>query len=250
MRLGLGLGLGVGAAPVPPPPWAPTDLGAHLKLWLRGDLGITLTSGKVSKWADQSGSGIGDWNQTNAAIRPQNAGGSLGGKAAVTFVLASLQNLIGPSYSSLPAGHFFFVLKAASSTEGGQLENFGSAATGDYYPYVDGSGYLSCGAIGRAAIGTLPVLADTEHLLEVISVGANFTVKQNGTQIFTFGGSTVGWDATGSVLGAGTGAPGVTPTGAWGGVIAEILLADRQVTGSDLTSLKAYITARYGIALS
>jgi len=53
-----------------------------LTLWLKGDAGITLTSGKVSTWADQSGNGR-DFTQSSSSNRPSQ--GTQNGLSTVKF---------------------------------------------------------------------------------------------------------------------------------------------------------------------
>lgn len=67
-------------------PWQPTDL-TGIRLWLRGDLGVTDDGGgDASAWADQSGNGN-DFQQTTDADRPaiKAASANLGGQDALGF---------------------------------------------------------------------------------------------------------------------------------------------------------------------
>lgn len=58
----------------------------NLELWLRADLGVTLTAGKVSNWADQSGhSPARDAVQATAGNQPVVTASSLNGKPGLTF---------------------------------------------------------------------------------------------------------------------------------------------------------------------
>jgi hypothetical protein len=72
-----------------PSPLAPADasvLGPQLKLWLRSDVGVTVSSGKVTQWDDQSGNGA-NFVQGTDAIRPvyTAANGSFAGKPSLDF---------------------------------------------------------------------------------------------------------------------------------------------------------------------
>lgn len=61
---------------------------ANIQAYYQGDLGITLTGGKVSGWADQSGNGV-NLSQATTAKQPVNTD-TLNGKAVVTFASGQL----------------------------------------------------------------------------------------------------------------------------------------------------------------
>ena len=79
-----------------------------LALWLRADQGVTLTSGKVSLWADQSGNGN-DVVQNTGANQPTLSTNAIGGRSAInfagtTFMTNSNTNIVsagGSPYSVL-----------------------------------------------------------------------------------------------------------------------------------------------------
>ncbi len=268
MRLGIGLGLGVGqgikvdslsarvvsssivgATITDVSAWTPASLTTRLKLWLRGDLGVTLVSGKVSLWADQSGNGN-DYAQSVALARVTPAT-AINSQATLHGLGAGGNNnyLLGPSFAGLTASHFFIVLKATDNVGPYQLESFGNGG-GDYFPYLDGHGYLSIGSQNRPDVGIISPHADVAQVLETISTSSKFTVKQNGTQLYTDAGETVGWNSAGSTLFCGTGANSSTPTGFWPGDIAEVIMTNAEITGADLVSLKSYLTARYALVIA
>jgi hypothetical protein len=58
---------------------------AGLKLWVKGDAGITTTAGAVSRWADQSGNGNDLVQTTTASARPQFVGGAVNQLPVVRF---------------------------------------------------------------------------------------------------------------------------------------------------------------------
>lgn len=63
--------------------FSPTEI-PGMKLWLKADAGITAPGGKVSHWADQSGS-ANDATQSNVALRPLIMNNIINGKPAVAF---------------------------------------------------------------------------------------------------------------------------------------------------------------------
>src|SRR5262245_16583890 len=94
---------------------------SNCTLWLRGDLGVTLTSGKVSTWADQSGGGF-DLTQGTAGNRPTQVAAALGGKTVVRFdgvddfiqATATLADIL-----TATAFTIFYVFKATAAHDDG-----------------------------------------------------------------------------------------------------------------------------------
>ncbi len=82
VTLGTGPAVKLGTGPAVLLENTPKSLGAIF--WLRSDLGVTLTSGKVSSWADQSGDGN-DASQSTADYRPVVTSAHYKGIDAITF---------------------------------------------------------------------------------------------------------------------------------------------------------------------
>lgn len=107
--------------------WNPLRLGSKLKCWLRADKGITLTSGAVSTWADQSGNGF-DFTQSTAGKRPTV--GALGGRTNVLFdgtddALTNAGNLSNLIDIATPKLHIIvdFYASAVHSSSSAALNN-------------------------------------------------------------------------------------------------------------------------------
>ena len=77
--MGIGIWKSSGGAVTPK-----TLFGSRLLLWSRADLGVTLTSGVVSAWADQSTS-ANHWTQGTTANRPAVSASAINGKPAISF---------------------------------------------------------------------------------------------------------------------------------------------------------------------
>lgn len=86
-----------GCATRPNSSWLPTALGSTLKLWLRADLGVTQSSGRVSAWADQSGNG----NGCSSGVSKPLLVTAGGGQKALVFdpgqVMSSTTNVVASS---------------------------------------------------------------------------------------------------------------------------------------------------------
>jgi hypothetical protein len=105
--------------------WIPHYLGPGLKLWLRGDMGITLGVGSnVITWADQSGNGN-DYSQPSAAVQPTYLASSpdFSGHPAVVCSRVPARRLDRLSAFDLNGGNysFAFVYKGTDLTTDYQM---------------------------------------------------------------------------------------------------------------------------------
>lgn len=113
----LGLGLGMGATGSP---FALARLSGCV-LWLRADLGITLSGSNVSGWADQSGNGNNASQGTSANQPSYNVADSqYGGRPTVQFSGSQFMSLA----SHFPAQPFTVYIVGQSTSGTGQQEMF------------------------------------------------------------------------------------------------------------------------------
>lgn len=88
------------------------DLGAKLRGYFRGDMGITLSGSNVTTWADQSGNGL-DLSQGTAILQPTMT--TINGRAAVLFD-GSNDVLAGSSLNSYTTRAAYHVISQAKPT--------------------------------------------------------------------------------------------------------------------------------------
>jgi hypothetical protein len=130
-------------------PWRPTRIPGCV-LWLRADLGVTLVSGKVSAWADQSGMGNHFTQATGAdqmayvapaynghpALRHGDASDHMTAAAffasggEMTTFLVFKPSTLGSTYEITGAGGTYGLI---SNFSVGQVEWFNVGGTGDRY---------------------------------------------------------------------------------------------------------------------
>ncbi len=245
MKIGMGLGLNFLTSALVPS-FNPLSI-SGCSLWLRADLGVSLTGGVVSSWADQT-TNANNYGQSTAGFRPTVAT-AIGGQSTINFLASGTQWLLGPSFSALTAADVFIVLKY-STTALSRFCRFGSYGDADYWPFVDGHGYLSIGSTVRQDVGLLNPIATSGQLLEVISTSSEFSAFQNGIQRFTTATNTVGWEPSGSLIGAST-STGIVPGSlVWNGDIAEWIIYDHKLSTPDRTALKSYLASRYGLTIA
>ncbi len=220
---------------------------ANIALWLMADVGITLVSGQVDSWKDQSAAGVTfvsdgahrlDFNptDTDAGGRPCLAGSSTGGY------------LTGPSYSSLTGGgEIFTVIKSASS--GSVLWRFGSNTAGDIYN-ISGDIYTAfASATSRPAAGYAGAYGalTNMHVYSVVSVAGEYTEYIDGNQIYTRASNTVGWDTILSVvMGYGGGTSGTALGGASAGTKSPcVIMYNTKLSSTDRATVVARLRERY-----
>lgn len=242
----LGAADGVALRVVSPP-------SSGLKLWLKADAGITLASGNVQTWADQSGNGN-DVTQATSGSRPAFNATSVNGLPGVTFAsgkqLANTVNVVPTSSDR----SIIVVAKTSSAGGGGMLVGFRSTTicwnaqlTFDSVTaaFVYGSGAPQGPALINWTFDSLPhVFEEYGTLGSLVTIamdGANKTVSpvtETGVVVAETG-------TAGTLIGgsAGTGAQ------SWTGDICEVLVYDHILSEGDQKTLRQYLQARYGISL-
>jgi hypothetical protein len=219
-------------------------------LWLKADAGVTQSGGLVSQWNDQSAS----HNNLTAtgADQPTFNASSINGLPGLTF---GSGNRIASTTDVLTAGSdrsVIIVAKPADNT-GGPLIAFRSSPTANFLDvWRDDATYVETytdrstkGA--KSALATIPAAMVAEFYT---TVGSLPTVVVNATTL-----TTVAESGDGKVT-AETGVSGVvvgdyTTSGGtnWPGDVCEVLIYDHVLSGDDITAVRTYLEARYGIAL-
>lgn len=229
-----------------------------LKLWLKADTGVTLSGPSVTAWADQSGLGN-NYAQATGGKQPTVTSSAINGLPAVTFdgatqfLTSSFQIggaktvVIVRKLVSTPGAATFgeaYTLKDASN-------NFSEALfmnSGGYQPYS-----LLHNFTGTTAVGDATALDTAWHVgIDTYNNGTN-TLPASYTLTLDSASQTV---AASSAFGrASTDLPslGARATSANAGSafaaiqIAEVLVYDHVLSGSDMTAVESYLFGRYGI---
>jgi hypothetical protein len=253
--LGAGIsGDTAGYVPVPPTVTNIPLTVAGCKLWLRGDLGITLNGGNVSAWADQSGQGN-NAVQASAPNQPAFAASAIGGMPGVTFgpnlSLGGTSNLVAAS----SARTVFVVEKANAGSEGGSLlvfrtatnryalQIFNAAVLGTIYTWTD------CVAVNSQNSLVPADIDGTSNIIEATfdgNVGVSLQqMKLNGT-VKAASGSAVTTDS--GTAGFTVGMRLDNPTHeCFFGSIAEVIVYDTVLSTANATTVRTYLKTRYGI---
>lgn len=223
-----------------------------LSLWLDASQSssVTLNSGNVSQWSDLSGNGR-HATQGTAINQPAYNTNPLNGRATINFTTSGA---LSGSYTALTDHSLFVVCRFGSGSNSvGRLFTLAAASTND-----------------TTAPTFIPLLRANPSLQAVESfVAGNFYARRTITYDTWFiassiySGTTVsnrinnGAEATASAsisgnafarYGIGTGFGGTSP--AIVGDVAEYIAFTKAVTDSERARIKAYLSRKWGIAIS
>jgi hypothetical protein len=227
----LGAGLAGPASAAPSPPL--TGLAA----WYRADLGVTEAGTGVSQWNDQSGNGH-HVVQATDANRPALVTGVINAHPVIRFTRANTDRLVDTSGLSISQPYTLVMVAARTATGGTQWVL--SAGDGNYrcigYDSDDTPQMFAGGIVDDAV-----PLNTAFHAFIGIFNGAS-------SEIFIDNSSVVTGDAgSGSIGGVGIGVGNGTTGDPFGGDIAEVLIYDHALDGTERTALAAYVAARYAL---
>jgi len=231
---------------------------SQLKVWLKGDSGITLVGGEVDVWADQSGNG----NNVSApaAIRRPTTS-TKNGKTTLVFTgsggAKALQNTSTELFRNLEGGTIIVAGKCNDSASGRQQVNIGTPTlTGRaVLGYkVNSMAKLGATAAGRrtnadsisAEVGQASL--DTAWLVNMAVFnysGATLTALVNNVQTellnpFQTAGTTP--NDGGAIT---IGANGLLSGGWMDGEIAEILVYQKILNSTELAQIQTYLASRW-----
>lgn len=256
MTIRLGLGLSRQTASSGAGPWtfaSPTS--QALALWLdpTDNTKITLASGKVATWSDKSGNAR-NYAQSVALIRP-TLGTGINSKQTMKFSGDGLGTpLIGPVFS-LTGAEAFIVRKQLlpDAIQIGGIWRFGtgggSFGTFDLIPFSDSHNYDGFGSTVRRDTGaqTADTFYTSPGIYSVVSTASEWTSYINGVQQFTTGTNTVGWCASGSILGA-TGDP-ISPSFPTESEFGDVLIYGGKLSPADRAAVLAALASKWNISL-
>lgn len=243
-----------------PAPFVPTDISGNI-LWLRGDIGITQTSGNISAWTDQSGNGN-DATQATSLNQPTYTT-NINSQKTLTFDGAnSFMNL--PSFAILGAKTIVTVVRLAATpsvfasvltlkdTAGTLSEQtlFASSAGYQLVSYV-----VDMTAFGETSVGYFPISPEIDsnpHSYLVTYNGitvapGNFTAQFDSTdEAVVNSGAFARAPSDSASIGARVGVGGNTFY--FQGDIAEIIVYNNVISSGDQIKLNTYLESRYNLA--
>lgn len=213
-----------------------------LQLWLDASDSstITLTGSRVSGWADKS-SNAHAFTQTTDANRPTVASAAMNGLDVLRWATDRDCRLFGPAHSSLfgVASTFSIFVAYQNRVSGNRTFLSGYEPTilqrdSTFWPHTSRANITASASLPAA--GLLGMLFD----------------YGTGTHLIRYGSTQVGSQ---SLAGGAPATAALTEIGAWNdsnfyqGDIAEILVYDSILSGTNLTDVEAYFVDKWGITL-
>jgi hypothetical protein len=217
--------------------FAPTQLSGCV-LWLRADMGITLSSG-VSAWGDQSGAGNGFSQATRGSQPGFSASGGPNGTPYVSFNgTSSGMSSSAPVTGITQNWTQFALLQNNNLTTPSQIIFATGLTNGWGFDNASGSrGVLNLGT-GAQTFGS--ATSNWELWTNWDTSGVNTTCHVNGSAVTSTGNISPGAGTGGSTLGADNGGA----SNWWYGNLGELIVYNRTLTANEIAHVEAYVRAR------
>jgi hypothetical protein len=217
--------------------------------WFRGDLGITLTSGKVSQWSDQSGNNR-HLVQATAANQPPAITNAINNKPCVQF--AALSHLRCSSLNGLSMlGDYSSYLVLKNSNTGDSVYHLAAYAAGSnnqfsvYTSDISNNTRVCAGSVAASGEVIFGPGNNTTTALYAVKAGAGASGSvcrfNNATGISTRNGA-------GATIHFACGSYDTAGTQQFVGYIAEFIIFQRVITTLEETTLLQYFNGRYQTA--
>ena len=218
-----------------------------LFLWLRADKGVFMdASNKVALWQDQSGNANDFSNGTSATCPYFNITKSnLNYKPTVQFVNGSSYHLNAATMTNTSTSHTFIFAVSSDSltavqdffaTTTGILVIAHVAATTGQIGWYDGSWKQAGGSTSTTG---------AQIVCYTLNAGGSGTIYKNNTSLYSTGYTS---KQIGGAAGLGSSADGTAQY--YNGHMAEVAYWPRVLSAAELSTVHAYMGARYGITVA
>lgn len=239
--MGVGIGLSTGSSPAPP--FTPSGL-ADLSLWYDASDATTIThiSGSVSQWNDKSGNNY-HASQSTGSRQPITGTRTINGFNALDFDGVDDRMIIDSGFYSIANGpnSVFAVVQVdnATKTEHIIISGMNSTPSTRFILSASGSGTMAAFLNGTTAL-TVGITLDTAaHLHAAMRNGTALTRSYDSIT----GSSTAGSNQT--LVNVGIGARPDNGANALDGLIAEIIVYSRALSGTEETQVKNYLQSKW-----
>ena len=222
-----------------------------LDLWLRADTGITVASGRVSAWADQSGAGN-NAAQATAANQPAYTGGidpsvsfegvnnQTGTSPAAWMTTGALPSINQQAFSAFMvierAGNFYPTYASFSTTQ----VLLGSASNALTALHLHGNKLCYLAAAEGLSSLTVP---STRVIIGIVSSGTGVTLYENGQAV-----SMTAYAAA-TTTGLQIGQYNSVATNYGKADVKCVLHYSRTLTSSDINAVTDYLSTTYNVPL-
>ncbi len=237
---------------------SPGGINTQLELWLKADAGVIETSGDISVWADQSGSGM-DGTAYNTPVLTENANNF---NPAVTFTRANSEYFDLPDgFDDFSSGVSAYVVAKTSSTAADweRFFDFGNGASSNNimlgrYIATDGFYYeVWNGAVSDQLYVSNVLVADQNNIYNIIQAGGTAGESniplffKNGLDLENTGDTYIAQNVTRTVNYVGR--SNWSGDAYYGGEISEIILFSNALTDIEHQQIQSYLAVKYGISI-
>jgi len=207
---------------------------SDLWLWVKADAGVTLTSGAVSTWADQSGNGH-DFTQATTSRRPAVLPNAQNGYPAVRLSAAAKQTL--NMAATLGSAHTVFVVARMYGASRNRILNAISnnwllGWWAGYQDMVYHVGWISPTQSFAASTGWLQYTD--------VNTGSALATYRGGNLMYTAG-------AVGGPMGLTLSGYAATDGEFSDADVLEVIVYDRALTDLERVSIERYLATRYAL---
>ena len=212
---------------------------AGLKLWLRGDFGVTKdVNNLVTQWIDESASGNNATPPGGAITEPAFMSNSMNARSIVRFD-GTNASLNVPSFlrGVTSAAEAFVVARAPSQYgapgAGAGIWSFGTNPNPKSYPGTDGQIHDDFGSANIYYSGVIGARLDEPNIYNVVCTPTEWTSRINGSVQVTSANNTVDFWPWPHI-------------GGFAGDIAELLIFDHALSQPERDAVTAYLSSKYG----
>lgn len=194
----------------------------------------------IATWADQSGN-VNDVQQATSGNRPNWQPNVINGLPVIRFAAGAAHYFVAPNTlaASSQSETIFVVYKSNNRN----VQSVLTAQGLNFQFYQNNAGWFDLydGAAHQTGYGSITAARDFQ-LMTLVANGTTGTVRQNGLFSTTLSGTLANNSLTLLSVGAYT-----NGTLYLNGDIAEILIYNAPLTGSNLSNVENYLLAKYGI---
>lgn len=226
--------------------FAPTDIAGLVGWWDASDAStITASSGAVSQWDDKSASGL-DVTQATGSNQPSTGINTQNGLNVISFGSGDLLRVTPVTAICGSAFTIFFVFRKTGANNSFEAAPITMTAGNAARP-IDAWGanrYITT----TAAVNSTDIRATTLwsqiSWTGVSGASSTFTERKDGAFVAS-GNRPNSLSTTGQIITMASRGDGVTKLT---GDVAEIVVYDVELTGTDLTDVEAYLATKWGTA--